>query len=209
MLDLSTLWIFVLAAFALIVTPGPSVLYIVARSIEQGRLAGVVSALGIATGTMVHIAAAAFGISAILMTSATAFTIVKLLGAAYLIYLGIRTLMQKDHAVEVEVEEHKLSRIFTQGMIVNVLNPKTALFFFAFLPQFVDPVRGSAAVQIFMLGMIFNVIAISSDSIYAIIAGTIRVWLRQSKSFWRRQRYFSGSVYILLGLGTAFTGNNK
>lgn len=209
MLDLSTLWIFVLAAFALIVTPGPSVLYIVARSIEQGRLAGVVSALGIATGTMVHIAAAAFGISAILMTSATAFTIVKLLGAAYLIYLGIRTLMQKDHAVEVEVEEQKLSRIFTQGMIVNVLNPKTALFFFAFLPQFVDPVRGSAAVQIFMLGMIFNVIAISSDSIYAIIAGTIRVWLKQSKSFWRRQRYFSGSVYILLGLGTAFTGNNK
>ena len=210
MLDWSTMLIFVTASLALLVVPGPAVLYIVARSIDQGRVAGIVSVLGIALGSMVHIMAAALGVSALLLSSALAFSIFKYLGAAYLIYLGVRKLMEKDAVHQVEQPEPTaLSRIFTQGVIVNILNPKTALFFFAFLPQFVDPNRGSVAVQVMLLGAIFTVLAVFSDSIYALLAGTIRQYLKDSLAFLRAQRYFSGSVYILLGVATALSGSEQ
>ncbi len=147
--DASTLLLFSAAAMALIVVPGPAVLYIVAQSIDRGRLAGIVSALGVATGGLVHVTAAAVGLSSLLVSSATAFNVVKYAGAAYLIGLGLWTLLRRREEESVEMpKERKLSRRYWQGVVVNVLNPKTALFFFAFLPQFVDPEKGSAALQI-------------------------------------------------------------
>ena len=147
--DTATLLVFSAAALALIVVPGPAVLYIVAQSIDRGRLAGFVSALGIAVGGLVHVTAAAIGLSSLLVSSATAFAVVKYAGAAYLIGLGLYTLLVRKAEREATApRERRLRRRFSQGVVVNVLNPKTALFFFAFLPQFVDPDKGSAALQI-------------------------------------------------------------
>src|ERR1700736_1025197 len=152
----SSLVLFVSAALLLLVIPGPAVFYILGRSIGQGRVAGLVSALGISVGSLVHTAAASVGLSALLMSSAIAFGIVKYLGAAYLIYLGVQKLRHEDSAeLSGDAPPVKLSRIFAQGIVVNVLNPKAALFFFAFLPQFVDPTRGHVAAQILFLGVLF------------------------------------------------------
>jgi threonine/homoserine/homoserine lactone efflux protein len=210
MLDLSTLAIFIGAALALLVTPGPAVMYIVAQSIDGGRIAGVASVLGIAFATFFHIGAAALGISAILMSSALAFSVVKYLGAAYLIYLGVRRLTERDTPLVLEkVERQPLRYIFRQGVVVNLLNPKTALFFFAFLPQFVDPARGAAWVQIVLLGTIFTTLAILSDGAYAMLAGTLGTWIRRSRGLQRGLKYFSGGVYITLGVATALGGRAK
>src|SRR2546430_243228 len=142
----TTLALFIAAALGLFIVPGPAVLYVVTRSVDQGRKAGLISVLGIGTGTLFHVAAAALGISVLLVASALALTVLKYVGAAYLIYLGLRTLLKRENSEEVDtVQPRKLSRVFFQGVIVNVFNPKTALFFFAFLPQFVDPARGSVA----------------------------------------------------------------
>ena len=177
--QLSTLTLFFVAAAVLLITPGPAVLYIVARSLDQGRIAGIVSTLGINFGTFFHIAAATWGISALLVQSALAFNLIKYLGAAYLIYLGIRKLLEREPAETITVvEPQPLRHLFFQGVVVNLLNPKTALFFFAFLPQFTDPVKGSVALQILFLGMLFVVMAFFSDSIYALLAGTAGNWLR-------------------------------
>ena len=208
MFEWTSLATFMLAAGLLIVVPGPAVLYVVARSVDQGKLAGIVSVLGIALGAVVHSLAAAVGITAVLAASALAFSTVKYLGAAYLIYLGITTLLKKPEAQKkIVVEPKPLWQIFRQGFVVNLLNPKTALFFLAFLPQFADPARGPVPLQTFILGLIFVTIALLSDSIYALLAGQLGGWLKQSQSFQQRQRYFSGSVYIALGVATAVSGS--
>ena len=153
--ELSAFTIFVVATSVLLLIPGPAVLYIVTRSIDQGRVAGIVSTLGIAVGTLFHVAAAAFGISALLISSALLFNFAKYLGAAYLIYLGVRKLWVKQELQSIQkAERKKLLQIFYQGVIANVLNPKTALFFFAFLPQFVDPAKGAVSAQILFLGAV-------------------------------------------------------
>jgi threonine/homoserine/homoserine lactone efflux protein len=202
--DSSTLFLFSAAAMALIVVPGPAVLYIVAQSLDRGRLAGFVSALGVAVGGLVHVTAAAIGLSSLLVSSATAFNVVKYAGAAYLIGLGLWTLLRRPDEPSVEVrKERRLSRRFWQGVVVNVLNPKTALFFFAFLPQFVDPDGGSAAVQIGVLGLLFVALAVASDSMWALAAGTASERLRGNRRFLAVQRYVSGSVFVGLGALTA------
>lgn len=146
MLDTTRLTLFFITALVILATPGPAVFYIIARSVERGRLAGIVSTLGVGFGTMFHVAAAALGLSALLATSATAFSVLKYLGAANLIYLGIRKLMERDPDIgQCARAPESLGRIFWQGAVVNVLNPKTALFFLAFLPQFVDVTRGHGA----------------------------------------------------------------
>ena len=210
MLETTKLTLFFITAFVILVTPGPAVLYIVARSVDQGRLAGVVSTLGVGLGSMFHVAAAALGISALLATSATAFSLVKYLGAAYLIYLGIRKLMERD------LDQHQLvrapeslSRIFWQGVVVNVLNPKTALFFLAFLPQFIDISRGHATLQMIVLGVLFVTMGICSDGVWALLAGGAGSWLKHHLGFLRAQRYFSGSVFIALGVAMAVTGQSR
>ncbi|MEM7584304.1 MAG: LysE family translocator [Acidobacteriota bacterium] len=208
--DPSTLAVFTAAALLLLVVPGPAVLYIVARCIDQGRMAGFVSILGISVGTLFHVAAAAFGLSAILVSSALAFNVVKYLGAAYLIYLGIQKLTSRDDAEQPQATEPAaLSKIFYEGMIVNLLNPKTALFFFAFLPQFVDVSQGSIAGQILVLGFLFVILAVVTDSAYAVLANTLADWLKARPGFFRGQRYFAGTVFIALGVATAFSGSGK
>ena len=210
MLDHSTLFVFIAAAVLLLVTPGPAVLYIVARSIDQGRRAGIVSALGIHIGTLMHVAAAALGVSALLVSSALAFNLVKYLGAAYLIYLGLQRLLTPEEKVQVKPPPpQKLSRIFYQGVLVNLLNPKTALFFFAFLPQFVDVTQGNVASQVFFLGSIFIGLGVLSDGLYAILAGTAGHWLRGNLHFLRTQRYFTAGVFITLGLTAALSGSKQ
>jgi threonine/homoserine/homoserine lactone efflux protein len=201
--DPSTLALFMLASLALAVVPGPAVLYIVAQSVDQGRFAGLVSAFGIGVGGLVHVVAATIGLSSLLASSATAFTIVKYAGAAYLIVLGIRRLMTRER-VEDEAARVPRSRrrLFVDGVVVNVLNPKTALFFLAFLPQFVEPGSGVASFQILALGLIFVAIALCSDSIWALAAGTLGVWLRRSRWYLGVKRWLTGTVFVGLGLST-------
>src|SRR5688500_11849699 len=201
-----TLLLFSAAALALIVVPGPAVLYIVAQSIDRGRLAGVVSALGVAVGGLVHVTAATIGLSSLLVSSATAFSVVKYAGAAYLIGMGLWTIARRrDEEPAAAPSERRLRRRFWQGVIVNVLNPKTALFFLAFLPQFVDPAGGSAAAQLAVLGLVFVALAVTSDCLWALAAGTASERLRASRRFRDVQRYVSGSVFVGLGALTAAT----
>ena len=203
----SSLVIFMTGAMLLLLVPGPAVLYITSRSISLGRAAGLASAMGIAVGTMFHVAAATLGLSALLVSSSTAFQLVKFAGAAYLIYLGIRTLRSADATtIDSSVERLSLRSIFGQGVLVNLLNPKTALFFLAFLPQFVDPARGHATLQIFELGVLFALMGWVSDSIWATIAGTFGARLRGNVRLGRAQRKVSGGVLIALGLASAFSG---
>ena len=202
--DASTLLLFGAAALALIVVPGPAVLYIVAQSIDSGRLAGLVSALGVAVGGLVHVTAAAVGLSSLLVSSATAFTVVKYAGAAYLVGLGLWTIVRRPEADAPELRlERKLRRRFWQGVAVNILNPKTALFFLAFLPQFVEPERGAVALQISVLGLVFVALAVTCDSIWALAAGTASERLRGNHRFLAVQRYVSGTVFCGLGAITA------
>lgn len=203
----SSLVLFMTGAMLLLLVPGPAVLYITSRSIGLGRAAGLVSALGIAVGTLVHVAAATLGLSALLVSSASAFTFVKYAGAAYLIYLGIRTLRGSDTTtLNSSSERRSLSSIFGQGVLVNLLNPKTALFFLAFLPQFVDPARGHAALQIFELGVLFALMGWASDSVWALVSGTFAEHIRGSVRLRSTQRRVSGGALIALGLASAFSG---
>jgi threonine/homoserine/homoserine lactone efflux protein len=205
----SQLLFFVSAAALLLAIPGPAIFYIVGRSIGHSRNAGLVSALGIGVGTLIHTVAAAVGLSALLVSSATAFSVVKYLGAAYLIYLGVQKL-RRDESFDAppDAQRTTLTRVFAQGIVVNVLNPKTALFFFAFLPQFIDPSRGHVATQILSLGFLFACMGTFSDSLWAYFCGTVAHRLRGNPRWMRTQRYISGGMLISLGVATAFAGSS-
>jgi threonine/homoserine/homoserine lactone efflux protein len=208
--ELSTLTIFVGAAMLLFIVPGPAVLYVVTRSLSQGRNAGLVSVGGIHAGSLVHILAAMLGLSALVATSTLAFSIVKWAGAAYLVYLGIRTLLADDDALlPGTAEPSSYRKIFTQGVIVNVLNPKTAIFFVAFVPQFIDPSKGSATLQILVLGIAFIFAGTISDGIYAVLAGTIGDRMSRRPLWRRNSRYASGAIYLLLGAAAAASGTSR
>ena len=211
MIEFSQLYFFLGASLALLLVPGPAVLYITARSANQGRLAGLVSVLAIETANFLQAVAATLGLSAILLSSALAFDAVKYLGAAYLIYLGLRKLLAREEetAKGGEVKEESLSRIYWQGIAVNLLNPKTALFYFAFLPQFVDPAKGNVTTQTLLLGAIFVGMAFITDSLYALLASSLANRMRGSWHFQKGQRYFAGLVYVGLGITTALTGSKK
>ena len=208
--SLSNTGVFVGAALVLLLIPGPAVLYIVARSVEQGRRAGFISDLGIHSATLVHILAAALGLSALLASSALAFSIVKYAGAAYLIWLGLKKILGRaDDPDGAELPRHSYRRLFRDGFIVNLLNPKTALFFFAFLPQFVEPERGHLAMQVTFLGLVFALLGLITDGCYALLAGTAGTWLKQSRRYLQIERYVSGTLFIGLGLTAAFAGSQK
>jgi threonine/homoserine/homoserine lactone efflux protein len=210
MIEFSRLYFFMGASLALLLMPGPAVLYITARSANQGRLAGLVSVLAIETANFLQALAATLGLSAILLSSALAFDVVKYLGAAYLVYLGLRKLLTREEAAESgEIQPESLSRIYWQGLVVNLLNPKTAVFFFAFLPQFVDPSKGNVTMQTLLLGAIFVGMAVVTDSLYALLASSLADKLRGSRHFQKGQRYFAGLIYVGLGITTAFTGSKK
>ncbi|GAA0366203.1 hypothetical protein GCM10009530_14990 [Microbispora corallina] len=203
---LPTLALFATATLALLLVPGPAVVYIVTRSVAQGRAAGLVSVLGVHAGSLVHVAAAALGISAVLAASATAFAVVKWLGAAYLVYLGVRKLLSRPAAETPEVRPASRSRLFGEGFVVNVLNPKTAIFFLAFLPQFADPARGPLAPQIVLLGAIWVVLGMASDGTYALASSALAGRLRSSARARRRLDVGSGVVYLGLGAVAALAG---
>jgi len=211
-LPMTTLGVFAAAALALLVVPGPSVLYVVTRSVDQGRTAGLVSMLGVQLGALVHVGAAAVGLSALLASSAAAFATVKYAGAAYLIWLGVRTLRSRDADSPLpgtQAAAAPLWRLVAQGALVNVLNPKTALFFLAFLPQCVDPATGPATTQIVLLGGLFVALAMLSDGTYAVLAGTMGERLRHSGPGRRWLRYVSGGVYLALGAAAAVAGGPR
>jgi len=208
--DVSNLQLFVIAALVLAVTPGPAVLYIVTRSVTQGRTAGVVSCFGVTLGGLVHVLAAALGVSAALAASVVAFNVVKYAGAVYLVWLGIRTVIKRpEPAAMTRAEPHSLLRIFQDGVVVNVLNPKTALFFLAFLPQFVDPSRGDVPLQCAFLGGLFVLIAFCTDVTWSLAASGAGAWLRGHPGFVRSERYVAGGVYVTLGLTAAFSGSAR
>ena len=210
MIASTQLYLFMAAALALLLVPGPAVLYITARSASQGRMAGIVSVLAIETANLLQAVAAALGLSAILLSSALAFDVVKYLGAAYLIYLGVRKLLTRDDGNEKEeVKRESLSRIYWQGFFVNILNPKTALFFFAFLPQFVDSARGNVIGQNLMLGGIFVGMALVTDSMYALLASSLAERLAGNQTLQKGGRVFAGLIYIGLGITTALAGTKK
>jgi threonine/homoserine/homoserine lactone efflux protein len=201
--------VFSVAALILLVIPGPAVLYIVAQSVSRGRLAGLVSMLGVQTGGLVHVAAATAGLSALLVRSSVAFSAVKYAGAAYLVLLGVRRLLGRVEDTTALPRERDLRRLYVQGIVVNILNPKTALFFFAFLPQFVDVSRGHVAFQIATLGLVFILLACLSDGLYALASGSAAGWLRHRRGALQAQRYASGSVLVGLGLATALSGAHR
>jgi threonine/homoserine/homoserine lactone efflux protein len=202
---LSALEVFAVASIALLLVPGPAVLYVVTQSAEHGRRAGLASVAGIHLGTTVHIAAATVGLSALVVASATAFTAVKLAGAVYLVYVGIRKLLEREPPLTSGLPSGALRKLFVQGVVVNVLNPKTALFFLAFLPQFVDRDRGAVWSQVLILGALFMLLGFVSDSLYALTAGTIAGALRRRRTVFR---YGSGAVFIGLGTVAALAKRN-
>ena len=198
--------LFLVTCIVLVMTPGPDTLYVLARSLGQGRRAGIISAIGICCGFLVHTAAAAIGLSAILMASSLAFTVVKYAGAGYLIYLGIRTLTTRATAHKVSLTmATAYRRLFVQGFLTNVLNPKVALFFLAFIPQFVDPMRSAVSSQVIVYGLIDMGMCLVWLCGIAIIAGSARQWLVRQRTFWRTQRWFTGGILLFLGIRLLLT----
>ncbi|MFG1698495.1 LysE family translocator [Nonomuraea sp. NPDC049309] len=200
MIDPTTFAVFVTVSITVVLIPGPNHLYIAARGLSQGRAAGLASAFGVETGTLVHIAAAAAGLSYAIARSATLFAIIKWAGVAYLVYLGVRALTGKEQRSDAP-EPQPLPRVFLEGLLVNVLNPKVALFFLALLPQFVDPRAGSPALQVVVLGLTLLLVGLISDVVYAVTAGAIGRRLTRAAT---PMRYAGGVVYLALGVLTAF-----
>jgi threonine/homoserine/homoserine lactone efflux protein len=217
----SVLALYAVAAVAVLLVPGPAVLYIVSQSVRQGRRAGIASVLGIHAGTLVQVAFAVLGGSYLLVASSLTFSVVKYLGAAYLVYLGVRKLLGRDERDAIapdaaaagaparDASPRSAARLFYQGMLVNVLNPKLALFFFAFLPQFVDPSRGAVPAQVATFGIVFVLLGLCTDGTYAMVAGSIGPWLRGHARMLRGERYVVGCTFIGLGVAAALSGSRR
>jgi threonine/homoserine/homoserine lactone efflux protein len=207
MLDDSNLLLFVAASMPVLLAPGPAVLYIAARSMNQGRTVGLVSVLGLETGTLVQVAAVSLGVSALVLSSDFAFDLIRYLGAAYLFYLGIRKALERSPlAGSVGNASPDLCHVFGQGVLVELLNPSTALFFLAFLPQFVDPARGDVAQQTGALGLLFVALATVVDGGYALLAVRVGRRLHSSVRFAWGQRFLAATMFMGLGLSAALTG---
>jgi threonine/homoserine/homoserine lactone efflux protein len=209
MLDATTLVVFLVACFVLLITPGPAVLYVVTRSLDGGPSAGVAATLGVATGTLCHVTAAALGLSTLLVTSTVAFNVVKYVGAAYLVYLGIRNFQATElHQPFMAPPTKTLRRIWIEGILLQLLNPKVALFLFALLPQFIDPSKAEPALQAFVLGIVLLTLGIVTDGTYALGSGVARKWLRHPKVI-RGQRRFAGGLLIALGIAAAVSDSSN
>ncbi len=205
---IDSLLTFAVASLALLLIPGPAVLYIINRSVSDGRNVAIAAVAGLEIGNFVHVLAATVGLSAVIATSATAFNVVKWIGAGYLVYIGVRTLVRRPSEMNATVAGASLKRSFTQGIVVNIFNPKVALFFLSFLPQFIDADRGSAALQSLVLGSTFVVIGLTTDMMYALTASALRDKLLRGKSLPFIQRYISGTIFIALGVFAGSTSRN-
>jgi threonine/homoserine/homoserine lactone efflux protein len=201
--DLNSLISFAVASVALLVIPGPAVIYIVNRSVANGRQIGLAAVVGLELGTFMHVLAATVGLSAILATSENAFNVVKYLGASYLVLIGLRTLTRKPEAISTSASSMTQSQAFRQGFIINMLNPKIALFFLSFLPQFIDPNISSNARQSLILGSVFVLCGFVIDGVYALTASSLREVLVKGKALPFIQQYVAGVVFVLLGAAAA------
>ena len=203
---LETLLVFTIAAFIMNLSPGPSNLYVMSRSVAQGSTAGAIAACGLAVGSLVHVAAAAFGLSAVFVYSPVAYTVLKLLGAGYLIYLGLNYLFSKSEVPMAprRVAKRTYPKILRESVLVEATNPKTALFFLAFLPQFVDIAAGPPAPQLLLLGFIVTLTAIPCDLLVAYSSSKISRWLLERADARRIQEQISGTILIGLGFYVAF-----
>jgi threonine/homoserine/homoserine lactone efflux protein len=207
---LSTLPVFVAASLALLVIPGPAVLFIVARSSAQGTRAGLVSVLGVHTASIVHVLAAVAGLSAVVVASSIAFTTIKIVGGFYLIYLGVKSIRaagRASNAVSPTVRKQK--RLFAEGFVVSLLNPKVALFFLAFLPQFVQRGHGAIWSQTLALGIVYIILGLCSDSIYALIGAHLGTRFSGRTTRMRASRYAEGGILVGLGLLTLALPHRK
>jgi threonine/homoserine/homoserine lactone efflux protein len=202
-----TLALFTTAAIVITLVPGPSMMYVMSRSIAHGRAAGICSAFGLATGLLIHTIAASLGLSVIFFYSPLTYLIIKYLGAIYLIYLGTRSLFTKEALHQSSISQQPINKyqVYTQGIITELLNPKTALFFLSFLPQFVDPLRGSTALQMFILGFILILTALTADLIIGITGGMMSTWFSAHPFIQKAQRWLAGTVLISLGVRLAFS----
>jgi threonine/homoserine/homoserine lactone efflux protein len=200
-------WVFALTGLLLNLTPGNDMLYVIARSSGQGTNAGIISALGIGAGCIIHIIAAVIGLSALIAQSATAFDIIKYIGAVYLVYLGVKSVLSKRHSVTINTKLKKRSykNIFWQGFITNVLNPKVALFFLAFLPQFIDIHQGNTSLQVLFLGTWFDVVGTLVNILVALLFGRVGVSLSKSPKFIQWHERFTGTILIALGIKVALS----
>ena len=207
MFGITDLPLFITASILLNVVPGPDAVYIITRSLAQGRRAGFISSLGVCSGALVHAVAAALGLSAILATSASAFTVVKYIGAFYLIYLGVKTFLERSNPLTLKESEAKTTAsewtLFGQGVLVDVLNPKVAIFFLAFLPQFIDPNYGGKTVTFLVLGTIVIAIALVYEALLVLLSGTISDYLQRNNVIGRQLNRVVGVVYTGLGLRLA------
>ncbi|MEV8532230.1 LysE family translocator [Streptomyces sp. NPDC051211] len=204
----AALMLFLPTVLAVVAVPGPNMLLILSRGIGQGRRAAFASAVGVELGTLVHVVGTVVGVSALVATSTLAFNVVKYAGAAYLVYLGVRTLLSTSGTVSEGAsgaDDHRpIGALMRQGVLVNVLNPKVALFFLSLLPQYVDPDRGSVASQTLTLGLVFFGIALAMDLLYAMASVGVGAWLARNVRFARAQKYVTGITYLLLGVFAAF-----
>lgn len=213
--ELSTLLLFAVSTFLVAITPGPDQIYIATRSMAQGLGAGFVSALGIYTGILLHIGAVVFGLSVVLAASPVAFAVMQICGSSYLIYLGIRALLESNSPTNTPLEtlitpqEINLLRIYLDGIIINILNPKAMLFFLAFLPQFVDPSLGNIRVQMLYLGLVAIIVGFPVDAGIGLLFATLKNWLERHHQFrtiaMSLGKWFTGIVFIGLGLNTAYS----
>lgn len=203
--DIGSIITFGIASIALLLIPGPAVIYILNRSVSDGREVGLAAVAGLELGNFVHVIAASAGLSAVLATSATAFNTVKWLGAGYLVFVGVRTLLTRPAAVSGDSTSVSLKRSFTQGVVVNTLNPKVALFFLSYLPQFIDADKGAAWSQALVLGTTFVIIGCCTDGMYALTASALRTKLLTGRTLPIVQRYVAGTVFVALGVMAATT----
>lgn len=203
----SALALFLVAAVVVLVVPGPAVVYVATRAMAQGRAVGLASVLGIATGSLVHVAGAAAGLSAVLAASVATFNAVKLAGAAYLVVLGIRRIRRAGRDEEEPGRPVGARRAYLQGIVVQTLNPKAALFILAFIPQFVDP-AGNVALEIAVLGTLFTLLGLCTDSAWALLANAAGSWLRRRPVFRRRSDQVAGTIFVGLGLTAALAGHS-
>ncbi|CAB4599183.1 unannotated protein [freshwater metagenome] len=203
--DLGSIITFGVASIALLLIPGPAVIYILNRSVSDGREVGLAAVAGLELGNMVHVVAASAGLSAVLATSATAFNTVKWLGAGYLVFVGVRTLLMRPATMSGDSTSVTLKRSFTQGVVVNTLNPKVALFFVSYLPQFIDADKGAAWSQALVLGTVFVLIGCCTDGMYALTASALRNKLLTGRTLPIVQRYVAGTVFVALGVMAATT----
>ena len=207
MIDPQLYTLFLISAIILLLTPGPAVLYITSRSIEQGKQAGFASVLGISIGTLFHILATTCGLSLLVMQSPILFNTIKIIGAGYLVYLGIKTYLQKQlfNFDDLESRQTNLKKVFIDGIIVNTFNPKAIIFFLAFIPQFLNLEYGHIAMQTLFYGLSFLVLAVSSDILFVLLSQPLRKFLQRSINFQQYQKYIVGSIYVVLGVLTFFT----